>query len=262
MFGNTIPKPRDANALRMLWTYQIKQCGTYKSRMVCDGNPRHKESITLGHVYANALDATSERLFWAIAAKEGMIAIGFNISNAFVEAPPPKVSLYLYIDDAYKQWWTEYLQLNPILDDCNVVQVKYAIQGHPESARLWEKHIDGILTDHKMLLIMHEPCLYSGIDHSRVLFLHQVDDFALDCKMTGPTETLIDAINQKMCIPVKHLGLITRFNGVDIHQTHYYIKITCQTYLTKMLTEHNWLDTITPNTPVPLTSDNAYTSDH
>jgi hypothetical protein len=91
MFGQLMPLSDGANALHMLWTYILKACGTRKSRMVCNENPKHKGSVTLGHVYANALDAASERLFWAIVANEGMTAIGFDVSNAFAEAPPPKL---------------------------------------------------------------------------------------------------------------------------------------------------------------------------
>ena len=137
MFGEPMALPTGANALHMLWTYLLKTCGTRKSRLVCNGNPRQKGSVTLGHVYANALDAASERLFWALVAQEGMTAIGFDVSNAFAEAPPPKAPLYLYIDDAYREWWTQHLGNPPIPKECNVVQVCYAIQGHPESACLW-----------------------------------------------------------------------------------------------------------------------------
>jgi hypothetical protein len=56
--------------------------------MVCNGNPRQKGTVTIGHTYANSLDAASERLFWAIMAKESLIAIGADVSNAFAEAPP------------------------------------------------------------------------------------------------------------------------------------------------------------------------------
>jgi hypothetical protein len=54
----------------------------------------------LGHTYANALDAASERLFWAICVTENLIAIGADVSNAFAEAPPPKAPLYLFIDES------------------------------------------------------------------------------------------------------------------------------------------------------------------
>jgi len=145
MFSEPLPKPTNANALHMLWTYIIKACGTLKSRMVANAQAKYKGTITLGYVYANA-----ERLFWAIVAQEGMTAIGCDVSNAFAEAPPPKAPLYLYIDAAYKEWWTEHLGLDPIPPECNVVQVKFAIQGHPEAARLWEKHIDAILRSYKL----------------------------------------------------------------------------------------------------------------
>jgi hypothetical protein len=68
--------------------------------MVCYGNPHQKGTVTLGHTYANTLDAASERLFWALVAKEGLIAIGADVTNAFAEAPAPKAPLYLYIDEA------------------------------------------------------------------------------------------------------------------------------------------------------------------
>jgi len=93
MFSEPQPLPQNPSALHMLWTYILKVCGTKKARMVCNGNPRQKETIVLGHTYASSFDAASERLFWTIAAKEGMVAIGANVSNAFAEAPPPKEPL-------------------------------------------------------------------------------------------------------------------------------------------------------------------------
>ncbi len=97
-----------ANALHMLWTYLLKICGTQKRHMVCNGNPCQKGTVMIGHTYANASDAASERLFWTISAKEGLVVIGADLSNAFAEAPPPQAPLYLYlylyIDEAYHEW--------------------------------------------------------------------------------------------------------------------------------------------------------------
>jgi hypothetical protein len=55
--------------------------------MVCDGSPC-RGTITLGHTYANSLDAASKRLFWAIVAQQGLTAYGADVSNAFAEPPP------------------------------------------------------------------------------------------------------------------------------------------------------------------------------
>jgi hypothetical protein len=109
MFSEPMPHPPNANDIRMLWTFQLKMDGTKKSRMVAHMNARVRNTITLGHTYANSLETTSERLFWAIAAQEGLVVIGADVSNAFAEAPPPADPLYLFIDEAYKEWWTEHL---------------------------------------------------------------------------------------------------------------------------------------------------------
>jgi hypothetical protein len=62
-----------------------------------------------------------------------------------------------------------------------------------------------------------------------------------------------------MRISLKTLGVIDRFNGIYIHQTRYYVKLTCEKYLKKMLTNHAWCDTsLMPNKPTPLPSDTAY----
>jgi hypothetical protein len=259
MFSNPQPLPSGANALYMLWTYFLKLCGTRKSRMVCNGNPRQKGIVTLGHTYANALDAASKRLFWLIVAEEGLIAIGADVTNAFAEAPPPKAPLYLYIDDSFREWWTEHLGKPPIPPECNVVRVHNAIQGHPESPRLWEKHIDKKLKELGLQPTTHEPCLYAGtIQEHRILFLRLVDDFAVVAKVRERAMALIQSINDKMQIDVKHLGIIERFNGVDVHQMQDYVNITCEKYLYNMLKSHNWLATTPHSNPIPLPPDTKY----
>jgi DNA-binding XRE family transcriptional regulator len=89
MFSEPMPLPPNANAIRMLWTFQLKLDGTKKSRMVAHMNARVRPTITLCHTYASLLETTSERLFWAIAAQEGLVVVGADVSNAFAEAPPP-----------------------------------------------------------------------------------------------------------------------------------------------------------------------------
>lgn len=260
MFSDPMPLPSNANALRMLWTYLLKICGTRKSRMVCNGSTRQKGTVTLGHTYANSLEAASERLFWSIVAQEGLLAIGADVSNAFAEAPPPKAPLYLYIDDTYREWWTEHLGNPPIPAHCNVVRVHNAIQGHPESPRLWEKHIHQILKELGLRATTHAPCMYTGvIDNNRILFLRQVDDFAVAAQDEHIANTLLNKINAKMRIQLKILGPIDRFNGLDVHQTKHYIKITCEKYLYKAMSAHTWIgDVPIADKPTPLPSDNAY----
>jgi hypothetical protein len=113
----------------MLWRFNLKVYGTKKACMVCNGSQHQKGTVTLGHTFANSLDAASKRLFWAIVAKEGLIAVGADVSNSFAAAPPPKAPLYLYIDAAYRDWWENHLGHPPLPPDLNVVRVNNAIQG-------------------------------------------------------------------------------------------------------------------------------------
>jgi hypothetical protein len=53
------------------------------------------------------------------------------------------------------------------------------------------------------------------------------------------------------------MGLVTRFNGVDINQTQHYVKIHAKKYLTKMLQSHGWLDDKPTHGTTPFPSDPA-----
>jgi len=143
---------------------------------------------------------------------QGLIAVGADVSNAFAEAPPPQAPLYMYIDEAFRDWWTNHKGRLPIPKDCTVVQVCKAIQGHPESPRLWEKHIDGILRHMGFTPTRHEACLYSGtVNGELVLFLHRVDDFSVSASDEDLCGRLIAHINAKMTMDLGYLML--QWNG-------------------------------------------------
>ncbi len=115
------------------------------------------------------MDQTSSRLFYAVAAAEILLIYGADVSNAFAEAPPPKQGFYIYPDKAFHDWWVHHKK-QPPLKDGQVIPILSAMQGHPESPRLWEKHADSILRDVGLTPTVHEPCLYSGvIDGKRVV---------------------------------------------------------------------------------------------
>ena len=259
-FDHPEPRPHNANVLNLLWTYLIKADGTKKARCVCNGSPKAKGTVTLGHTFAACLEQPGARTFWASAALLDLIVIGADASNAFAEAPPPKAPLYVVVDQQFREWWRS--KGREDIPPGYVMRVNCALQGHPESPRLWSKLIDKILReDIGLSPTRHEPCLYSGtVDDKKVLFLRQVDDFAIACKDTGVAHSIIERISSKLSAPMKYLGIVDRYNGVDIDQTMDYIKLHSKTYLTKILKSHNWL---TDNEkekqfPTPMRDDSAY----
>ena len=71
------------------------------------------------------------------------MVVGADASNAFVEAPPPKVPLYVYLDKPFREWWI-HKNYPPLHPSQNVMWVKKALQGHSESPRLWATIIHNI----------------------------------------------------------------------------------------------------------------------
>ena len=112
---------------------------------MCNGSPCFHGTVTLAETYASALDQVGAWIFWATAALNNYILIGSDASNAFAEAPPPKAPLYVRIDENYKRWYRHKFPEKPPLPDDYVLRVKKALQGHPESPRLWATLIDKLL---------------------------------------------------------------------------------------------------------------------
>ena len=81
----------------------------------------------------------------------------------------------------FREWWTECLG-RPPLGEHEVIPVLKALQGHPESPRLWDKYISKILVDELGFTpTTHEPCLYykRNANGELILVLRQVDDFCI-----------------------------------------------------------------------------------
>ena len=191
-----------------------------------------------------------------------MIIFGADVSNAFAKAPPPKQPFFIRPDKAFQEWWVNHLKRDPIPHG-HIVPVLKAMQGHPESPRLWERHADKILHELGLSPTVHEPCLYSGIfNGNRVLFLRQVDDFAIAAPDEKTSDMLMDLIDERLSEPIKRQGYLDLYNGVDIVQTRQYIKLNVKTFVDKVFAKHikSWMKTSypTPNRSTPLPPSNDW----
>jgi hypothetical protein len=75
--------------------------------------------------------------------------------------------------------------------------------------------------------------------------MHQVDNVAVTAPDERTANILFDMIDDLLTFPTKRMGLTNLFNGLDIEQTHNYIKNSCSTYINKIMAKHlsNWLST-------------------
>jgi hypothetical protein len=251
---------KDNAIFHLVWTYNIKAVdGQKKARCICNRSSCSGLVKVLDKVYANCINQTSSRLFYAVAAAENLLVFGSDICNTFAEAPPPKQGFYIQPNRAFNEWWENY-KGNPPIPPGHVIPVLSAMQGHPESPRLWEKHADVILCKLGLTPTIHEPCLYSSIiNGKRIVFMRQVEDFVIAAPDQHMADILLAQLDKKLMMPIKRQGLLDMFNGVDIVQMKYYIKIDCHTYINKFCAKYltTWMTkvTLSGNRPTPLPSD-------
>jgi hypothetical protein len=113
---------------------------------------------------------------------------------------------------------------------------------YPESPRLWERHVTAIPEDLAFVPTTHEPCIYRGtIDGHSVLFLRQVDDFAMAVDDPDMCEKICDPIDTRLNEPIKRLGLLELYNGTNIEQTRDYIRLHSTSYTDKILAANTWI---------------------
>jgi hypothetical protein len=155
MFGNPVAASEFDAIFHLVWTYNIKAVdGPKKARCVCDGSTPSGQVLVLAETYANSVEQTSARLFYAVAAAENLLVFGANVSNAFAEAPPPKQPFFIRPDKAFHKWWEKHLKRNPIPPG-HIISVLLAMQGHPKSPLLWEKHTNKILQEIGLTPMIH-----------------------------------------------------------------------------------------------------------
>jgi hypothetical protein len=201
-------------------------------------------------------------MFYAIAAAENLLVFGADVLNAFAEAPPPKQGFFIRPDRAFNEWWVQHKNRPPIPHG-HVIPILSTMQGHLESPRLWEKHADKILREIGLTPTVHKPCLYLGsINGQRILFMRQVDNFAIAAPDEYTLEILMDLIDDKLCIPIKRQGYLDMYNGVDILQTKHYIKLSVKTFINKVFKSHiaTWMKMCypMPSRLTPLPSDQTW----
>jgi hypothetical protein len=164
------------------------------------------------------------------------------------------------VDAQFLDWWVNCLGNEPIPHGW-VIPILKNIQGHPEAPRLWHKHINRILTQELHYKhTTHEPCLYykHHPTHGLILILRQVDDFLVGAKTSTIANEVRQQIQSHMTNELHDLGIVKRFNGMDVIQTKHYVKISCERYITKVIEHHGWTKEKFANIPIPMRSDSKH----
>jgi hypothetical protein len=263
MYGDPIPRPANAIVLRQHWQYHIKHDGTRRACNCCDGSPRAAPSL---HKYAQTYSSCVEQPVQRLSAELGYRVYGGDAKDAYAHSPAPERPTYVEIDHAYADWYYHRHQRHG--DRSKVLPVQHALQGHPESRRLWEEHISKILhsSDFDFRSTTHDKSIYRGTFKGTPIFmLRQVDDFALAVPNENMVRVVYSAIGDTLKLPTEedppfsYLGLLKDYNGVDVHQFDDRTVLNCETYIDRVLRTHGWTtpsaesdrDSNKPQSPIP-----------
>jgi len=89
--------------------------------------------------YSSCVEQPVQQLFFALATRENYRVYGGDAQDAYAHSLPPETPTFVSIDDAYADWYEH--RFKKKLDHSLVLPVLHALQGHPKSGKLWEKHI-------------------------------------------------------------------------------------------------------------------------
>jgi len=216
MYGEPVRKPPGAIVLRPDWQCSVKRDGARRSRNCCDGSPRSAPLLHgIASTCSSCVEQPAQRLFFALAARENYRVYGGDAQDACAHSPPPKTPTFMSIDNACADWHEH--RFKKKLDHSLVLPVFHALQGHPESGKLWEKHITAILRSPKFgfTSTTHDKSVCSAtFEGAKMLLLRQVDDFAVAC----PNKL---SVSIKLCPPVSiwwNVQSVLLLNGKATHQ--------------------------------------------
>ena len=135
-----------------------------------------------------------------MCADINLIVWGLDCVDAYAHACSPS-DTYLAVDEAYAEWYEN--KYKKRLNSRHVLPVQHALQGHPESGKMWMKLIDrNLIREFGFSTTTHDRCIYRRIvDGSVQIILRQVDDFLIGCADEKTAKTLGNNIGLKIWFP-------------------------------------------------------------
>jgi hypothetical protein len=213
MYGPPCIAPRGAIVLRTVWTYYVKWDGALKSRSCCDGSVLKGCGIAIAQHYTSCISQPGMRIFWAIVAIRGWVAVGADAINAFSQATPPKEPMFLRIDDQMAKWLEETTGKQP--DRTLVLPVRCALQGHPATGSSWADKVEQLLMRQlEFTSTTHDTCFYVGAYAGQdVLICRQLDI----CMAAGKDESKLRSLFTFLATNINieaEVGLVSHYNGI------------------------------------------------
>ena len=167
--------------LQTHWHCHANWDGHKKAQQCCNGSKRAAPILhALTKVSSSCVEHPIQWQFFALAAEQNYQLFSGDAKDAFAHSPSPEVPTFMIISNQYYAWYLHCFGKK--LDKSRVLPVLWVLQGHPESGKLWERHINNILMSSTLYFkhTTHDCTIYqTTFKGNKVLLLQMVDNLLI-----------------------------------------------------------------------------------
>ena len=172
-----------------------------KGRLCAGGHRQNREKYTPEETAAPTAALTSILMVAALAAHKNLDVCTVDVPGAYLNSTLEK-TVYMRLR---KELAAMYVSIQPdtakylLKDGTMVVQLKRALYGCIESARLWYEHISKVLTSHGYTSCPHDPCVFRKIQNGEVVVtvVIYVDDLLVASVDVSHREELVKTLRKE-----------------------------------------------------------------
>ena len=139
--------------------------------MCCNGSKNAAPQLhAVASTWSSCVELPVQHLFLSIAVDLNLIVFGGDATDTYAYAPAPNHT-FLAIDEAYADWY-KLCNDGREISRKFVLPVYHALQGHPESGKMWMKFIDDIIIKQMGFeTTTHDQCIYRKVMDDEVVYL-------------------------------------------------------------------------------------------
>jgi hypothetical protein len=223
-----VPPTSFMNIMGSKWVYRIKRkadgsVDRYKARLVAEGF-HQQEGIDFWETYSPVIKPITIRTVLSLAISSEWAIKQVDISNAFLHGHLHE-TVYMSQPAGF---------VHPQFPT-SVCLLKKALYGLKQALRAWFSRLSTRLLELGFTASKADPSLFIFVSAGTHLFaLVYVDDIIF----TGSSLTAIDALLRSLALdfPIKDLGPLNFFLGVEVHRSSAGLHLSQQRYIADLLT--------------------------
>lgn len=200
------------------WTFQRKDDGRYKARLVVRGCEQQKD-IDYAELYSPVVETAALRILFGLAAYYNWHYMKFDIKTAFLHGKINE-EIYIRLAEGYK------------CPENKACKLRKAIYGLRQASNCWNREFCKALKQQGFRQMKIDKCIFKKGDNEVVMAIH-VDDGIISGKTVQDLEDILKGLSNIFEITKERNP--DSFLGLEIKRQQNEIKISQRDYIEKIL---------------------------